>query len=1010
MKNLRISKILAIVLITVLGLFVLTACSYDVQLFGDVDFEKSPFKHITNGGKGGEEPYNISAITGATLTVEGPAIKNSVPLSTKELENQNEGLVRGFYKDKAGKAVYEGLDVYYLLNNMSEGDNGIILTDTAYKVIFKNDNRETIAELTIEDIKKAHNEKQPVIIAYGVANKDQSLVAPFVFSGANKGEHTIGYVKELNNEDGCLKLVYNYTKYGKNKQYKKFDNCAYIYVVEESAPGFKHSKTSGEAYANPNIANYVISISGKSIGYELNFTVEELEALVEYDKKGNIKEGGLGYREHYSLANNTYWYVNEYEGLDLYKLLRYVGMPSAEEFGEDAKDTYVTFYAADGFTSAEKFNIETLASPENFGFYQKNSADFDDGTYVSTNADLVDTGYPILLAYGVNSYPYTIKPSDPGYISGISNNGGPMRVIFGKAEYGHANGSNQIQYLSDIAIGPKYAYSTHAYTPVKEQKDLADNELKVIVNNVDGSVLINENYTVADIEDVLYGEDVSSNQIKAAKIKGVYEAKKGKGYKSDVYEGINLEYFLQEIIGIPGTNGTVVFSDGKNKLEIELTDLFTGGFNAEKGISDQKAMIAFAKNGSPLVPDEKSKGYVDKIILNPLIESNPATYEVDNSGGPLAIIIPSTSLKKSDAKSVMNVTSITVNVEPDQYAHLEGEAAKLASNTIKFYGEGVNAAKTYKVSDIEGMQKMAETLDFDILTKKGMSKERYRGIGIYDLLLDVGLRYNAHEVIVHSSDGSKQTFPLGDLRGDEKGKALLAFGQGDVKKAIKIGAPLNKNTGGPLKLVVPQKDKNDLNGQRCIKDVVAVEVTAIEIKSWAHLGRDVYAEFLDYEFELVVKNDKQEVKKTIKLKDLEAMTDLVERTNYSVLEIGTCEGINLWGLIMHYAADVPGIKDPVSVTAYASDNYSKDYLSIFGMDALKNGVVDGDGNRKPIIICYAINGYPLVEKEDHEGYTGLVKNAYGPLRFITETNQGAAIKYAKKVVVTVKGSDEIKLK
>jgi hypothetical protein len=48
-------------------------------------------------------------------------------------------------------------------------------------------------------------------------------------------------------------------------------------------------------------------------------------------------EGGIGYSDFYSLANNSYWYVNEYEGLDLYKLLLYLGMDSAEEMGVAAE-------------------------------------------------------------------------------------------------------------------------------------------------------------------------------------------------------------------------------------------------------------------------------------------------------------------------------------------------------------------------------------------------------------------------------------------------------------------------------------------------------------------------------------------------------------------------------------------------------------------------------------------------------------------------------------------------
>lgn len=951
-------KSMVLLVLAVLAIFTLTACKYDATLFSDVDFAKSPFKHITNGGKEGEDPYNISAITGATLTVEGPGIKASVPLSTKELENNNEGLARGIYKDNTGKRVYEGMDVYYLLNKMSEGDSGIVMTDTAHKVVFKNANRETVAELTLADIKAAHDAKQPVLIAYGIGTEDMKTVAPFVFSGANEGEHTKGFVEEINNEDGCLKLVYNYTKYGKN-DYKTFSNCAYLYVVEEKTPGFKHSEESGKNYNTDELKNYVISIGGKTLGYEVDFTVEELEALVKYNKDGTVKEGGLGYKDTYSLANNTYWYVNEYEGLDLYKLLQYVGVPSAEALGDKAKKTNVTFSAADGYTSAEKFTMEQLANIDNFGFYKKNSADLDDGNYKPSNADLVKTGYPVLLAYGVNSYPYSITNADPGFVSGISNNGGPMRVIFGKTEYGHANGSNQIQYLSNIVVGMNFPLSTHTGTRDEDQQEYASNKLGVVVNNVDGSKLADTEYTVKELEDILYGDDTTTSIIKSAKVKG--------SFGGTIYEGVNLEYILADVVGIPGTNGTVTFSDGKKTIKVELTDLFA-----------QNGFVAFAKNGAPLVPTAKSKGYVDSRTLNPLSDE-PATYKVDNAGGPLMLVIPD---KKGGAKTLNNITSITVNVEPDQYAHLTGDAATLASEKVTITGDGVNAQTSYTVADLEGMQKVAQTLDF--------GKERYRGIPIYELLVSTGIKYNSNEVIFTTADGATTTFSLGDLRGgDDKVTPILAFGRGDTSKAVKYGTPLSKADGGPLMLVTPDKK---------VKSVVKIEITTIEMASWNHSASDLYTEFLDETFSVVIKSSAGEKVYDFTIKELEAMTELVERTDYSVLDLGVCEGINLWKLVESVAGE---IKDPVSVTGYASDNYSKDFLSIFSMDALENGIVDANGVRKPIIIGYAVKGYPLVFDETNEGYTGLAANSDGPLRFITETNQGASIKHASKVVVTI---------
>ena len=76
-------------------MFALGGCGQTIQIdFSGVDYQSSPYKHINNGGVTDDEtlPYNVDAITGATLTVEGPGLVTSTPLSIRELENRNDGL------------------------------------------------------------------------------------------------------------------------------------------------------------------------------------------------------------------------------------------------------------------------------------------------------------------------------------------------------------------------------------------------------------------------------------------------------------------------------------------------------------------------------------------------------------------------------------------------------------------------------------------------------------------------------------------------------------------------------------------------------------------------------------------------------------------------------------------------------------------------------------------------------------------------------------------------------
>lgn len=1028
-------KIFALIVLA-LEVLLLAACNGDeYRVFSDVDFAGSVYKHINNGGISDDAglPYDVDAITSATLTVEGPGVVSSIPLSIRELENRTEGLTRGEYSDKTGKYIYEGIDLSYMLKDMIDGDNGIILTDKAYLVDLKNCNRETIATFELSEVFKATADGRPMLLAYGKGMTDGTLAAPFVFDAKNESEHSLGYIDKLKNDDGCLRLVYDLKSYGDNKKYKAFSNVAYVYVREAAQPGFKHTGSDSETYGASKLTDYIVAFRGDALGCEMDFTLEQLESLVKYGSDGKPVKDGMGYSDFYSLANTNYWYVNEYEGLDLYKFLLYLGMDSAEDMGTaSARTTLVSFLAADGVPAAESFSVDMLSYPDAFGFYQKNAADMGGGSYKPTNADLVKTGYPVLLAYGVNNYPYTIGKSDGGYLSGLANNGGPIRVVFGKTQYNHANGSYQVQYLSGVVVGEDVHYNTHKYTDNAEQKKLASDTLAIKVCGENGEVLTDKSMTVGEIEDIIYGQDVQGDTVKNAKVKDSYELIENGEPVTSVFEGVGLEYFLMNVLGLPGTNGTVTFSDGVNKISVSMSELFSKGYNTTLKREGLSAMLAFAKNGSPMVTAAQSGGYVKAFSLNPYLGSDPAAYTVDNQGGPLALIIPSSDETICKALSMSAVKSITVELEPDTYTHTGSLYSGYAGNTVRFYGEGLYSEKVYSVKDLESMQTRAVTRDYSIKNKDGvLSEERYRGIPVYELFTEIGLKNNAGNVTVYSDDGTKVTFSLSQLKKQsfynyislsrQTLGAMLAFGAGSVKGDMMDGGPLvpdkssegyepaYENSGGPLKLVVPQASEDAVNSDFCVKNVTAIEVSANEIDTWGHGMSDVYSEFLDYKFTFTVKNDDNEWSQDFTVRQLESLSAIRVRDQYSVLNIGECEGLDIWKFVQLIAGQTEGIDDPVSLTFYATDGYKNDLLSVFYKDGLVNGVEDENGERKVLILAYAINGYPLVDSESHEGYTGLAGNTDGPLRVIAETNQGASVKYVSKLVVTLPGSGKINI-
>lgn len=984
----------------------------------DLDLTESPYKHINNGGlenKGDGLPYNIDAITGATLTVEGPAVTTSIPLSVREVENLKDGLVRGVYRDSKGAKTYEGLDLYHLLYEMAEGDNGIILTDTAYKAVLKDANRENVATLTVADIKAAHDSGRPAILAYGVGDTNGSIAAPFVFDGVDKNTHSLGYEAKLKNDDGCIKLVYDNGSYG-DGSYKTFSNVAYVYLCEETAPGFKHTGENAGVFGASRYADYIITVRGSALGREFDLTTRQLEDLVTYDKNGNVVEGGIGYSDWYSLANNAYWYVNEYEGLQLYQFLQYLGMDDAETMGtKAARTTLVSFVASDGVPANETFSVDTLSYPEAFGYYKKNAQDNGDGTYVPTNADLVRLGYPILLSYGVNDYPYTVTKSDEAYVSGLSNSGGPFRVVFGKTQYNHPNGSNQVQYLADIIVGDDVLYNTHKYTDDPALKAAAESSIKISVVGANGSELINRSFSVGEIEDVIYGEEVSAQNKTAAKIKDIYTL----GSCSSIYEGVNVKYLFMNVLGLPGMNGTATFTGAEGSVTVSLDRLFASGYNPSLCRDGMVSVLAFAKNGTPLVEDISSTGYQESAALKPFLPSDPAGYPVDNCGGPLMLIVPSSSSEADDTQFVGNVTEIRIELIPDSYAHLDGEAAAYAGSSVRFCGPGLEKERVFTVSELESMQTTAKTLDYSMLGKDGsLTEERFRGISVYELFKLVGINNNAGDVTVKCADGSEATYSLMLVKknfpnfvNEDKDKpcAMIAYGRGDIDGDKLSGTPLMPKTGGPLMLVVPQETAESQNKSLCLKQVESVYVDANEVNTWSHSMSDVFSEFLDYEFTVSFKNDENEASRTYKVSELEAMEEIIVRDTYTVLDMGECEGVDLWKLIRNTAGDGIDLSSPVSITAYASDGYKNDLLANCYLTGFVDGI-ESETDSKRIILSYACKGYPLVDTEGHEGYTGMAKNCDGPLRIVVEGFQGGSLKCCNKVVVTLPGNDPIELK
>ena len=156
----------------------------------------------------------------------------------------------------------------------------------------------------------------------------------------------------------------------------------------------------------------------------------------------------IQYTDEYSLSNSEYyWYYNKYKGVTLWELLLKAGVNK-----NISEKTEVRFIAADNYNFAP-LTIKEIKDNSLYGYYEKDAADLGDGKFDGNSVEPLKKGLPPLVAYGFNGYPYVNRPSDDGFNPGLGNDGGPLRIIFGKTDYNDTNGSNQVQFIKEIIVG-----------------------------------------------------------------------------------------------------------------------------------------------------------------------------------------------------------------------------------------------------------------------------------------------------------------------------------------------------------------------------------------------------------------------------------------------------------------------------------------------------------------------------------------------------------------------------
>lgn len=546
--------------------------------------QDSTYKHISYDGA----PYNIDAISGATFTVEGPGVEGYRAISLRQIEEEVSAQETVSYYEKTHDGVventYEGINVEKLIEKF------VKVKENAGNLVFKNKSRQVIKTVPI-------GEAKDYTVAYGINE------VPYVYLDSD-----VGYREDKYNDNGCFKLVYKQDK----ASAKEFSNVAYIYIEEKDAKNiFEHTY---EPYNDEKYTDYEIIIHGDGVEKETRYTVSEIEAMKD-----------IQYTDEYSLSNSEYfWYYNNYKGVTLWDLLLKAGVDK-----NISEKTEVKFITADNYNFAP-LTIKEIKDNSLYGYYEKDAEDLGDGKFDGNSVEPLKKGQPPLLAYGFNGYPYVTRPSDDGYNPGLGNDGGPLRIIFGKTGYNDTNGSNQVQFIKEIIVGKGNPISAtdlesggdSTLKPVDKDsswnhnRDVFKEYLDLPVLRVTGSQVKEPmTFTLRQIE-----------SLTQYALRDVYT---GDGILE--FEGIQLWDIISKVVGLKDgvDNPSIRVFSGQNYNQVlRSLDQVKEGVMNSKG-QNKKIILAYAVEGYPLVPNESSIGYVNNNAYGPLrllIEENKSMW------------------------------------------------------------------------------------------------------------------------------------------------------------------------------------------------------------------------------------------------------------------------------------------------------------------------------------------------------------------------------------------------
>ncbi len=755
--------------------------------------------------------------------------------------------------------------------------------------------------------------------------------------------------------------------------------------------------------ANYGQGNYVfdtVEFSGSKMAGPSILSVGDLERLA------TDVSSGLGYANTYSLlTSGAEFSKSRFSGVKLYDLLVHLGLDAAAP-----PSTPVRVYAADGYCVTL-----TLAMVQESARYDCYAAKGD--------ATVEQAELPVLLSYAAGGLPLVgptgddpvarVFTADEGYDATADNGGGPIRLTIGQTSVDDFNARLNAKWVSRVVVGDATdATHTGAYA------GLATSTLGIEIRDSADPVdpLRTETFTVGELE----GLSPS--------------VRKGNYYDDGVgahYQGIDLWKFLGAVLDLPAYEGTVTFTSGSGEsasvdlsylrnpaglyaaYTVTRTAALLDDSHADLAITGVRPLLAFAKNGYPLVADEDDDGYVP----------TAAAGVVDNDGGPLAVLLPRDGTHLSDPVFLPDVTGITLSLDIPKDLHTGETYGDLASHEVAFAGNGFDAATTLTVADFEQEFSLMVTHDYgDVPAATGCMEchpdatsdsptncltchslasmlvvhgtmprcvelgptGSYHGIDLLRLLRAQGLTVDAWYVAVTGSDGTSATYSLDDLETTDT-PVLLAFSRSGVPLVESLASAgydaAAGNAGGPIMLV---------SKIQTVADVVSVSVST-KYGVWTH-DRAPYAAYLPWA--LTISGSEADGNTVLSLDELERLPSV--RDSFAASKGNDAyQGVALRDLLAGRLA--AGVSRPSRITVHGADGYS----ASLDVDAVLGGIDSTyqPGEHRDVILAYAKNGFPLVTSVSSEGYMADARNDDGPIHLVVENSISAWVKGVRAIVV-----------